>query len=622
MKSKIKLLPVVLMISACCFAQSESAKLTLRVSAPNVDCVDVPVHAVIELPEQFARVPAEQISVVLKEKDRTGSGVPGQIVTEQGEAQLWWVLPQAKARSTSTWTATLKRRERADSEAFSWKDKKGEYLDLLFNSRNVTRYMYAYDKSTPQRTFETYKTFHHVFDAQGENLLTNGPDGVHSYTRKITYPHHRGIFIGWNGLEFEGKRYDFWHMGGAAQKHQKFLQQTAGPVLAKSTSLIHWIDNNAQTIIAEQREVTVFRQSDPTILLLDFCTELKAVGGDVLLNGDPEHAGMQYRPHNDVASGSKDVKAAYLFHKDGINPKKDKDLPWAAMSYGLNDRRYSVLYMDHPDNPKPTIYSAYRDYGRFGAFFKQKINAGQTLTLNYCIWVVEGKMPERQVLAGKYSAFVDSPKVEVMQPGTSGPDSPKFVPLPIELPRPMFVGTPQDTRVPNLEKPLGKLRPPFYAPVGTKNIALGKPVTGSDEQPIIGELEMVTDGDKEAMDGSYVELGPFVQCVTIDLEAEHDIYAILFWHFHKQARVYFDVVVQVADDPDFITNVRTLFNNDTDNSSGLGIGSHMHYTETNEGKLIDAKGVRARYVRLYSKGNSSNDLNHYIELEVYGKPPK
>ena len=83
-----------------------------------------------------------------------------------------------------------------------------------------------------------------------------------------------------------------------------------------------------------------------------------------------------------------------------------------------------------------------------------------------------------------------------------------------------------------------------------------------------------------------------------------------------------DVVVQVADDPDFIDNVKTLFNNDGDNSSGLGIGKDKAYWETNEGKLIDAKGVVARYVRLYSKGNTADDQNHYTEVEVYGLPAK
>ena len=214
----------------------------------------------------------------------------------------------------------------------------------------------------------------------------------------------------------------------------------------------------------------------------------------------------------------------------------------------------------------------------------------------------------------------DKPSVGTDTTVTESAPPAEMVPIAIVLPKPMFVGTPQDTKVPNLEKPLGKARPPFLAPAGTTNVALEKPVTSSDEEPIIGEIEMITDDDKEAADGSYVELGPFVQHITIDLEAMHEIYAIVIWHYHKQARVYFDVIVQVADDPDFITNVRTLFNNDIDNSAGIGVGEDMHYTETNEGKLIDAKGLKARYVRLYSNGNTGNDLNHYIEVAVYGKP--
>jgi hypothetical protein len=203
---------------------------------------------------------------------------------------------------------------------------------------------------------------------------------------------------------------------------------------------------------------------------------------------------------------------------------------------------------------------------------------------------------------------------------TPAGQGPELVPIEIELPKPMFVGTPQDIRVPNLEKPLGKPRPPFLAPAGTVNLAAGKTATSSDPEPIIGELEMITDGDKEAADGSYVEFGPFVQHVTIDLEQPCEIYAIVFWHYHRQGRVYHDVIVQVADDPDFIMNVRTLFNNDHDNSAGHGIGKDMHYVETSEGKLIDAGGARARYLRLYSNGSTANDLNHYIEVEVYGQP--
>jgi len=209
---------------------------------------------------------------------------------------------------------------------------------------------------------------------------------------------------------------------------------------------------------------------------------------------------------------------------------------------------------------------------------------------------------------------------KMVQKGSGGGEN-EMVPLPFELPKPMFEGTPQNINVPNLEKPLGKPRPPYYAPKSCVNLAAKKPVTSTDDEPIIGEIEFITDGDKAASDGSYVELGPGKQQVTVDLGQPSEIWAVLFWHYHKQARVYFDVVVQVADDPDFITNVRTLFNNDNDNSSGQGVGKDKHYVETSEGRLVTPeKAEVAQYVRLSSKGSNANDLNHYIEVEVWGRP--
>lgn len=199
----------------------------------------------------------------------------------------------------------------------------------------------------------------------------------------------------------------------------------------------------------------------------------------------------------------------------------------------------------------------------------------------------------------------------------------KLVPIQLKLPLPMFRGTPKHLKfTEHRRKPTNKKRPPFLAPPGTKNVALDKPVSGSDEEPIVGDLEQVTDGDKEGGDGSYVELGPGRQYVQIDLRAAHNIYAVVVWHFHGEPRFYHDMVVQLADDPDFITNVRTLFNNDFDNSSGLGIGKDLEYLETNEGELIDAKGAKARYVRLYSKGSTASDMNHYTEVEVHALAAK
>jgi hypothetical protein len=193
------------------------------------------------------------------------------------------------------------------------------------------------------------------------------------------------------------------------------------------------------------------------------------------------------------------------------------------------------------------------------------------------------------------------------------------VPLTLNLPKPLLVGTPLPLDRFHIPPSAG-VAPAILVPVGTVNLALHKEVTSSDPEPVVGDLNLITDGEKAADEGNYVELGQGKQWVQIDLGRNCPIYAIAVWHYHSQARVYFDVVVQVSDDPDFVQNVTTVFNNDSTNRSGLGVGRDSLYIETYQGHLIDAKGVRGRYVRLYSRGNSSTDMNHYIEVEVYGKP--
>ncbi|MEO8370919.1 MAG: hypothetical protein ABI806_17180, partial [Candidatus Solibacter sp.] len=114
----------------------------------------------------------------------------------------------------------------------------------------------------------------------------------------------------------------------------------------------------------------------------------------------------------------------------------------------------------------------------------------------------------------------------------------KLETLPIALPKPLFEGTPFPPNVPNLERPSNKPRPPFLAPAGTTNVALHKQVTSSDADPVIGNLELITDGNKAGTDGTYVELKPGVQSIVIDLQEKCVIYAVAIWHFHKEPRAY------------------------------------------------------------------------------------
>ena len=210
--------------------------------------------------------------------------------------------------------------------------------------------------------------------------------------------------------------------------------------------------------------------------------------------------------------------------------------------------------------------------------------------------------------------------VTPVKPATPPPAAPGKITIKPEMPKPLFVGTPLPTNYnpPNLENP-AKTKPTLevQVPEGVTLLSKGKPVTSSDTQPL-GELSLITDGDKGGDDGYGVELLPMKQHIQIDLGESKEIWLLWLWHYHKQGVVYKDVIAQISDDPEFKTST-TVFNNDFDNSLGFGVGTDASWVETNHGRPMPVKGVKGRYVRFYSCGRSLDDTNQYIEAEVYGK---
>lgn len=198
----------------------------------------------------------------------------------------------------------------------------------------------------------------------------------------------------------------------------------------------------------------------------------------------------------------------------------------------------------------------------------------------------------------------------------------ELAPLPVKPPAPTLKGTPNDLPSgPNVEPPPEKPLPPFQAPKGVVNVAAGKKATTS-VKPFTGTLDQITDGKKEPEDDQVVEMRKGKQWVQVDLGEPFRIYAIVIWHDHRYLQLFHDVIVQLADDPDFTQNVQTIFNNDVDNSVGLGIGTDKEYFETFQGRTFDAKGLVSRYVRCYTAGSSLSALNVCQEIEVYALPAK
>jgi hypothetical protein len=329
---------------------------------------------------------------------------------------------------------------------FAWTEKKGEYQELILTrSGSLTPYLRymdrPYDTSSNAAREKSYKVFHHLYDPAGTRFVTNGGFTNENITdpKKLLYPHHRGIMYGFNKCSYgpDLKMHaDTWHcpppttdkkknVPTAHVAHEKTLSIATGPVLGRHRVLL----------AEEERELTVYNIPGGT--LVEFASRLKTTGGTVRVDGDPQHAGFQFRAANDVAVDVEEYKEkakkakkekkefepapTYYLHpngKGGLGTERnwpaDKsmvDLPWYAMSFVLTKQRYTTCYLNHPSNPKETRFSE-RDYGRFGGYFQRDITAEQPLVVSYRLWLQTGEMTQEQASALR-TAFASPPNCVV-----------------------------------------------------------------------------------------------------------------------------------------------------------------------------------------------------------------
>lgn len=290
---------------------------------------------------------------------------------------------------------------------FKWQDEKGLHRDLLFGDRLVASYMYeALDNSSDQSRDRTYKPYHHIYDWEGKDLITKGPGGQ--------FTHHRGIYHGFNQITYTREdgstgRADTWHARGKAfQQHIDFTAETANAEGASLTTTIGWHGENGEKFATEERTLT-FSYNAENDLVVDFRATLSTDLPKVKLDGDAQHAGIQFRASNEVNSTKEQT---YYIRPDGIgkpgqernpanNPDKERnpgtfDLDYHALSFVLGDDRYSVGYFVHGDNPLPSWHSE-RSYGRFGSYFITEFTKEKPLTVNFRFVIRKGEFTQEQL---------------------------------------------------------------------------------------------------------------------------------------------------------------------------------------------------------------------------------
>jgi hypothetical protein len=277
---------------------------------------------------------------------------------------------------------------------FSVKEKKGAAITVAYRGKPVVHLVTRNDTASKEAAHETYKVFLQVNDPlDPQRTITKGAGDK--------FTHHRGIYIGWSKAKIGGKSYDTWHMKGAMrQEFDRLIDWKADDRSATFTAAINWVDGNL-VLLTERRTFTVHQPDSNGAFLLDKTSSITAVSGDADLNGDPEHAGCQFRATAEVV---KNKSAKYLFPAGAMDQKSviaARNLPWAAMTFKANGNDYHVQHMSHPSLPRPVRYSAYRDYGRFGSFFVTKIKKGASADFKVRFYISPGAFPDSLIADAK-----------------------------------------------------------------------------------------------------------------------------------------------------------------------------------------------------------------------------
>ena len=395
---------------------AESKSYELTVAAGDRDRTNTPVRVDLKVPDSLAKVRTVWLEDASGRKLPAQLTAPGLFAPNGAGRELHFILPTLKAGAAAKFKATVSTDPPTKgAETFTWKEMPNQTAELLFAGKPVLLYMgLPYDDSSKEKRDLTYKVFHHLYDPDGKQPLTQGTGGK-------LYPHHRGIYYGFSNVAHgNGRKADIWHCtNNVHQSHEKFLSQEAGPVLGRQRIEIGWYGQDKKVFAREQRELTVYHV--PGGILVQFASRLRSTDGKVKVDGDPQHAGFQFRANGEVAEKTKGQ--TYYLRPDGADkpgatrnwdnkkPEFHANLPWDAMSFLVSGQRYTIAYLDRPENPKPARFSE-RDYGRFGSYFVAEATEDKPIDVAYRLWLQKGEMKVPEV-AGLDADFVKPPVVTV-----------------------------------------------------------------------------------------------------------------------------------------------------------------------------------------------------------------
>lgn len=327
------------------------------------------------------------------------------------EGTLRFVVGELAAGSERTYRLVLAGEPALPAAATFATESLDEARELRHGGLPLLRHESPFDRSDFDRTS---KPIWHLYVPGTDTLLTKGLGGE--------YPHHRGLFLGWNKTVVGDTELDLWHCRSAGQRHAGYnvRRETQSAVRGEMVTATHWLTPVDAPVVRDHRSLTFWLRPQtasgdaaPASTMLDVSVEL-ASEAVVALRGDPHHAGFQIRVADEVAQ-RKDAR--YIRPPEAKEGKDDTwtDCRWVVGLFTIGGHDVAVQHMSHPDNPGPLVYST-RDYGRFGAFCTPDIRPDEPVRLRYRLLVLrlsEGADLAMERFARAFADYAQPMAVEI-----------------------------------------------------------------------------------------------------------------------------------------------------------------------------------------------------------------
>lgn len=412
---------VAAILTLAAWAHADTIVTKLTVDAGQIARKNAPITARIE----GKTVPANEGAWELVSSPNTSPAIAAQ-VERLGDGALVarWIEPDLQPGKPKTYELVARTQKPAGGLRFV---EGAGWRDLTYNGKGIWRHMNRYDAADHANTF---KPFHHIYGMHGEGFITNGPGSEEwgPNGQGILYPHHRGLYFGYNRTPYG----DFWHgTNGVSQQHRKYdpSRQFAGSVVAREAGICEWVAGDGKAVIRDTREVTAWRVSD-TQLILDFDVLIESLTGEAIsLGGDAQHAGFHFRAADAVAkapatqpgsgaAASVNAGGNAIYTRPATANRTGSDVwsdcPWVHCAFVIKGNRYGVTEMNSPGNPTPIVFST-RPYGRFGAFFADQSAApDKPLKLKFRFIIRDAaQTPDAKALEVEYQDYVTPVSVTV-----------------------------------------------------------------------------------------------------------------------------------------------------------------------------------------------------------------